>query len=79
MAVVPAMTGCLGVYTCQLLAFCLPWQVGLAMMATAMMTMTMSMMSMITMSMMSMMTMKITPNARYDLCGLRVFLGNCRW
>jgi len=26
MAVVPAMTGCLGVYTCQLLAFCLPWQ-----------------------------------------------------
>jgi len=26
MAVVPAMTGCLGVYSCQLLAFCLPWQ-----------------------------------------------------
>jgi len=23
---VSAMTGCLGVYTCQLLAFCLPWQ-----------------------------------------------------
>merc|ERR1712127_200476 len=26
MAVIPSMTGCLGVFSCQLLAYCLPWQ-----------------------------------------------------